>query len=120
MKIKKADILIIVVLLALSVLPLILLFNRNSSEALVKITFGGKVIYRSLDEDSEHKIENKGHTLTVKIADGAVFVSSSDCEDKICMQSGSISRTGAAIVCLPADTVIEIVSSEDREDAVAG
>lgn len=119
-KIKIADILIIVLLLAFSMLPLINLLYSSSDDTLVKITSGERVTYHSLDMQREQKIENNGHTLTVKIAEGSVSVISSDCEDKICKQSGSISRVGSAIVCLPADTVIEIVSDKEAQDAVAG
>jgi len=119
-KIKIFDIVIIVLLLALSILPLMRFLYDVDDNIRVRVTAGDEVIYYTFDEDREEVIESNGHTLTLKIADGSVTVTESDCEDKICIQSGSISRAGSAIVCLPADTVIEIVADEEGHDAVAG
>lgn len=119
-KIKCFDIVIIVLLLALSVLPLVRLLGADDGKVRVRITAGDEVVYYPLDENREERLGSNGHTLTVSIHDGTVSVISSDCEDKICMQSGEISRAGSAIVCLPADTVIEIVADEEAQDAVAG
>ena len=119
-KIKLFDIVIILVLLALSFAPLVRLAIRGNDAATVKITVGDTVYHYPLDENTEEQIENNGYTLTVKCEEGSVRVVSSDCEDKICMHSGKISHVGSAIVCLPADIVIEIEADGGAHDAIAG
>ena len=51
-----------------------------------------------------------GINVIVEVNNGSVFVSHSDCPDKICEKTGRINRQGQKIVCLPARTVIEIMS----------
>ncbi len=119
-KLKLFDIVIIVVLLALSVIPMIHFAAVADGSPTLKITAGQTVCYYSLDAQTEEKITNNGHSLIVEIKDGSVRVTSSDCDDKICVHSGSISNVGSAIVCLPADIVIEIIDDEEEHDAVAG
>lgn len=119
-KVKLFDIIIILVLLALSIVPMTRLTVGGEDTVTVKITVGDTAHYYSLDEDRVESITNKGYTLSLKFEGGSVSVVSSDCEDKICVHSGSISNVGSAIVCLPADIAIEIEADEEAHDAVAG
>lgn len=119
-KVKLFDIVIILVLLTLSVIPMASMAVGGEDAAMVSVTVGDTAHHYSLDTDREESITNKGYTLSVKVEDGSVSVVSSDCEDKICMYSGIISNAGSAIVCLPADIVIEIEADEEANDAVAG
>lgn len=119
-KVKVIDIVIILVLLLVSLVPLSRFLCVGEGNAMVKITVSDKVFYYSINNDREEEIENNGYKLTVKISDGKVSVPDSDCEDKVCVHSGRISNSGSAIVCLPADVAIEIVSDKETNDAVAG
>ncbi|MCH5351499.1 MAG: NusG domain II-containing protein [Clostridiales bacterium] len=51
--------------------------------------------------------------LTVHIELGKVWVTDSDCPDKICEHTGKISRAGESIVCLPYGIVITINGRSD-------
>ena len=64
---------------------------------------------------------NRGYTLTVEIADGAVNVVDSDCPGHDCQHTPPISRAGESIVCLPAQIVITLEgASSDAPDVVVG
>lgn len=78
---------------------------------------------------------NHGYTLTVicgaenvsassaEKSDGAagICVAVSDCPTQDCVHTGTISRSGQSIVCLPARIVIQLVGgSEPGLDAVLG
>lgn len=64
---------------------------------------------------------NRGYTLTVEIADGAVNVVDSDCPGHDCQHTPPISRSGQSIVCLPAQIVITLEgASSDAPDVVVG
>ena len=47
-------------------------------------------------------------TLVVIVDNNSVYVESSECPDKICVNKGKISKENETIVCLPARTIIEV------------
>lgn len=75
----------------------------------------------SLREDRSIPVFSNGHSLTVVIENGAVSVTESDCPDGVCVDSGTISRTGQAIVCVPAKVTVRVDGSRsDQADIIAG
>lgn len=110
---KKADILLIVLLFVLSLLPLAK-FGQPEAACYAEVRHEGKVIER---------IQLTGHTglteLTVNAADHynhirvekeTIAIDEADCPDKICVQTGAISQPGEIIACLPHQLIIEIKS----------
>ena len=74
-----------------------------------------------LSENRVIPVSSGGHSLTVTILDGTVAVTASDCPDGVCVNSGTISRSGQAVVCVPAQVTIRIDGTPDSgTDAVAG
>ena len=47
--------------------------------------------------------------LCIVCGDGGVYVEQSGCPDKICVHKGRITTVGDMIVCLPAQTVVEVI-----------
>ena len=114
---KKTDIVLIVLLFALSLLPLVK-FGQPEPACYAEIRQAGKVIER---------IQLTGHTgvteLTlpyetdgqekhnhIRIENEYISVTDADCPDKICIQTGAISHAGEIIACLPHQLIIEIKS----------
>jgi hypothetical protein len=114
---KKADIVLIVLLFALSLLPLVK-FGQPAPACYAEIRQAGKVIER---------VQLTGHTgiteITttynangqekhnhIRIENAQITVTDADCPDKICMQTGAISQPGEIIACLPHQLIIEIKS----------
>lgn len=87
-------------------------FSSEGFEAEIKVS--GEVVRKvNLKENSSFKIQGKNDiVLDIVVNDGAIYVKHSDCPDKICEQRGKISKTGENIICLPAKTVIEVISGE--------
>lgn len=72
---------------------------------------GGTVAELPLSKQTKRSFNGaNGINVIVEVNNGSVFVSHSDCPDKICEKTGRINRQGQKIVCLPARTVIEIMS----------
>ena len=68
-------------------------------------------VVQTLDLNKNTKITVQGKnniTLIVIVDNGDVYVESSECPDKICVNKGRISKEYETIVCLPAKTIIEI------------
>ncbi len=72
---------------------------------------------------AEGSYDLQGHdglhvTLTVK--DGAATVTSADCPDRLCVQTGTLTKAGQAAVCVPAGIVVTVEATDDTApDAVA-
>lgn len=132
----KTDMLLIFILLALAVLSTCLLFEKRPAQsstcATCTVTCDGVATTYplSLGRDVRHTVtvHSQGYTLLLTFENDSVRVSSSDCPDGVCVDSGSISRCGQTIVCVPARVTITVdqiadetnASAEAVLDAVAG
>ena len=68
-------------------------------------------VVQTLDLSKNTKITVQGKnniTLVIIIDNNSVYVESSECPDKICVNKGRISKEYETIVCLPARTIIEV------------
>ncbi len=82
----------------------------------VQVRISGEV-ERTVDIDRDDTFEVNGKNdivLKVVISDSQVYVQHSDCPDKVCVNKGKIHKVGDTIVCLPAETVIEIVENDTK------
>ena len=123
--IKKADIVLLIIILAV-VIPLsVLSLTAGTAGDKVQISADGEVygIY-PLDMDREIEVTEDGHTNHITIKDGQVSMSYSTCLNQICVNTGAISETKDAIVCLPNRVVVEIISSGEGKggdaDVISG
>ena len=123
--IKKADIILLIVILAVGIPMSVLSLTAGTGGDKVKISADGQVygIY-PLDEDGEIEVTEDGHTNHITIKDGQVSMSYSTCRNQVCVNTGAISHTKDAIVCLPNRVVVEIISSGKGkgggEDVISG
>lgn len=132
--IRKADIILLIVLLALGLAATAVLARTGTGspvDAKVIIKSGGEVFGRyPLSEDTEIEVpapsgikydSPKGSHLsedddsthytyynTVAIKGGRVTVSSASCKNQVCVKHGSISKNGESIVCLPNRLIVTI------------
>ena len=116
---KKTDIVLIALLLILSVASYFTLnFGSKSGETVI-IKHDGN-IYEELPLSKNTIVElNDGlHCNTVKIHDGCVEMHYANCPDGLCINQGTISRTGEIIVCLPNKVTVEIANGDSEFDAV--
>lgn len=123
--IKKADIILLIVILAVGIPMSVLSLTAGTGGDKVKISTDGQVygIY-PLNEDCEIDVTEDGHTNHITIKDGQVSMSYSTCRNQVCVNTGAISQTKDAIVCLPNRVVVEIISSEEGKggdaDVISG
>lgn len=73
-----------------------------------------------LDGTGEHTYTAGGYTLHVEENSAGVCVASSDCPTQDCVHTGTISRGGQSIVCLPARLSVRLVGGDGSVDAVIG
>ena len=110
--IKKADIILLIVILAVGIPLAILSLSSGTGGDKVKIYLNGKVYGTyPLHEDRVIEVSEDGHTNHITIKDGQVSMSYSTCLNQVCVNTGAISETKDSIVCLPNRVVVEIISS---------
>ena len=110
---RKNDFIFAGVVLLIAILTFV--FIPKESGNIAKITVDGK-LYSTVSLDTDTKIEiNDTNTAIVK--DGAIFMESANCPDKLCIHQGKISDSSKKIVCLPNKVIIEALK-ESSLDAV--
>lgn len=118
--IKKADIVLFVILVAVGLALSAWSFAAGDSGQKAVVTVDGKLYGTySLAEDQTIEITQKNHLNKITIKNGAVQMSYSDCRNQVCVDDGRISRTNQSIVCLPNKVMVEITGKEADLDAVA-
>ncbi len=111
---KKGDIaVILVVLIAASIFWIYQSQNTDRLEAV--ITVNGKTVEtidlsavkakRTIELDTDPKV-------VITAENGEIYFESAECEDKLCIGCGKLSRKGDTAVCLPAKTVITVSGSD--------
>ena len=72
------------------------------------------------DTPEQRTYQNGGYTLQVTVSADGVCVVSSDCPSQDCVHTGTITRSGQSIVCLPAQIVIHLEGTTDGPDVIVG
>ena len=111
--IKKADIVLLIIILVVGIPMSVLSLTEGIGGDKVRISLDGEIygVY-PLGEDREIDVTEDGHTNHITIKDGQVSMSYSTCRNQVCVNTGAISETKDAIVCLPNRVVVEIISSD--------
>ncbi len=118
--IKKADIVLFVILLVFGLALSALSFFSGTAGQKVQIEVDGRPygVY-SLAENQTIEIKENDHTNKITIKDGTVQMAYSDCKNQICVNDGKISMTNQSIVCLPNKVLVEITGGEEEFDAIS-
>ena len=114
----KKDFIIIVVVLIVGVLGFLIINNADKGKTVI-IKSDGKVVETvSLTENGYEKEVNG---VIVHIENGKAFVKESSCKDKVCVNSGELSKSGQSAVCAPNGVSVEISGESDSSpDAITG
>ena len=112
---KKADILLLLLLLALSLLPL-LFWKTPPAACYAEVRQAGRVIHKipltghQGNQDIPLNCEQDGqtHYNLIRVEQNTIAIIAADCPDKICVHTGAISQPGEIIACLPHKLIIEI------------
>ena len=112
---KKADILLILCLLVLSLIPLARWAGRQPDNLYADITVDGRLERRiplSAHQGREvFTIQTADGSNTICVEDASIAVISADCSDAVCVNTGKASHPGDIIACLPHRLIIEVKGS---------
>lgn len=112
--IKKGDIAVIALIIIFS--AIVMLWNSSKSDAVqAVITVDGKVI-ETVDLGSLNEkitvIPATTPRVVITAENGKIRFESAECEDKLCVSCGDLSKHGDTAVCLPSKTVITVTGSD--------
>lgn len=113
--IRARDIVLITAVLAAAAAVCFVTGIFSGDKPYAVISCGGETIAEiSLDRSGDYSFpETGGMVFTVE--NGGISVSESGCPDKICMRTGSVSRAGEAIICVPNRTAVTVKSASDED-----
>lgn len=119
---KKMDIIIASVLIAISLISFLFL-RLNADYYYVEITHDSEVIeYFRLTDRVEKTIEldHTGHNVVV-VKDGMVNMIEADCPDQLCVHMESITYDSwnPTIICAPNKIVVRIIGGDTVVDGIA-
>lgn len=113
----KKDLLLIVVILAISAAGFAVNYFINQKPAIyLEVSIDGQIIQTlplNQDTDLTIKCVDGGFNHLV-IRNGTAWVDDASCPDKICIHNGKIQLTGQMIVCLPNRVIIKVADKSYR------
>jgi hypothetical protein len=66
--------------------------------------------------ETDIHIESNGIHFTIEIADGRIRFRESDCPERVCVNTGYISRSGQVVACVPAGVLVRITGEKGEDD----
>lgn len=120
--IRDISLLFVLIILSFGIF-LYISYKQNTDKKIAVITKDNTLIQEiSLDEVSENYDINVDGDIPVVISVGkdCIYFKKSDCPDKICVNTGKLTRVGDIAVCLPAKVSVEIRGSEKSFDSITG
>ena len=109
-----------VLLLGLSIW-LFPLFKEGSDTLQLSVLAHGQEFVYPLSEDREISLNSNGYEIIISIEKGEAFVKHAECPDKHCVKMGRISKEGEAVLCVPSEVVLRLISEKGENiDASAG
>ena len=122
---KFGDLIIVFAALAVVIYFLFSLFVPTDDSLAVEITKNGQVVFSkelsNITETESYTVEGDIPVVVELYSDGAAVIDSK-CSDKICIDTGKLTKSGDVAVCLPARVVVSLegMKSNDTPDIVIG
>ena len=123
MKFRKFDLIIIGIALVIAVLSVIpSIATKSYDTKIANIIVDGKVVQKiDLTEGKNKRINlDLKENNVIMVKNGAIGIVDASCKDKVCKNTGFISRPGQSIVCVPSKLIIEIEGKDKEYDAQLG
>ena len=110
----KRDLIVITSLLAISLIMLLCIFLFSKSGDFVSVQVEGELVgIYSLSNDAEISIGDGTNIL--KIESGKAYMVYATCPDRVCVNTGKISRVGQSIICLPHKVTITVIGNSEGD-----
>ena len=118
MKIKFADIAVLLIALIVIGFTSVYAYSGNKGKLYVHIKSDNNEWLIPITEQKTVWVKGPIGETEVSINNGSARVVSSPCREKICIRSGSISRPGQWVACLPNRVFVSIEGKSSGEESV--
>jgi len=115
-QLRPLDYLIFLISVTVVVISVFWSAAGRDGELRAEIEASGILYIMPLSRDGSLEIEGPVGQTRVEVVDGEVFISDSDCRDKICIAMGHVSSASGWVACLP-NRVFVIVNAVDPDGA---
>lgn len=120
--IKKADIVLFIVLVVIGLLASVYLTMSKTGGDTVIIEQNGKLygkysLYRDTEVDVV-AVDSIRSDVHVSIKDATAKVTKSGCKNQVCVRHSAINSVGESIICLPNKVVVKIEGKGGGYDAI--
>lgn len=119
----KADIVLVVVLIILSIAGLIGIFvlgMQTTAEMYISVQVDGveaqEIPVDASTEGKTYAIRTEYGENIIQINDQKVSIVKADCPDQLCVHQGEIDRVGPMLVCLPNHLLVELKAYDVQVD----
>lgn len=94
------------------------LYSGPAQQAIIQ--YDGKTVKTvSLSENQEFSL-TEDPTVHFRVKDGAIAFVNASCPDKICEQTGFLSKSGQTAACLPKKVLLKVVGPDKHDvDTIA-
>lgn len=89
----------------------------RDGELRAEIEASGELYIMPLSRDGYLDLEGPVGTTRVEVSGGEVFISDSDCRDKICIAMGHVSGPSGWIACLPNRVFVRVIAVDPDSSA---
>jgi hypothetical protein len=110
---KAMDFILIICIIVISVILLIAVSPTEKGEYVEIYQTNHLIATYPLNENKEIKLDIEGEII-IKIEDGSVSVVANTCDNKICLNTPPIGKTGQRIICAPKKILIIIKSNNSN------
>ena len=119
---KTVCILIVVLIVFGALLGLLFIKGGKIAGSVACIYSNGKLIKTiELKSEDDYTFEVKsenGGVNTIQVKDGKIGVISADCPDKICVNTGKITKAGESVICVPAHVSVTVEGESEADYAL--
>lgn len=114
---RRFDIILLALVIAVSAVLIFISRNRENGTVAV-VSVDGKEICRLELNSDRYVAFDTSPEIAVKVENGAVFFTDTECPDKLCEKSGKLTKAGDTAACVPAKAVVTVLG-ESEIDGVA-
>lgn len=119
MSLKKADKILIVMLMILSAVLLIPLFRNAPQSELAKVYVKDQeVLSIDLSQDALYSVEGTNGEVKIEVSDHQIRVTQENSPHHLCSKQGFVSDPNTPIVCLPNETVVRIEGGTGQDTMI--
>lgn len=120
---KTKDVILLAALLIVAIISFFIIHskpNENLEAVIVKDNQTYKII--NLNEvEQPYQINIDGSIpVIISVEKNSIYFKNSECPDKICVNTGRLSKAGDIAVCLPAKVSIELRGNQKEFDSITG